>query len=59
MLTLMTRLMVSAMQGDPAFNADLAAARHEIAALRQDGGAAKPDTALCTHEAALIAQPLY
>ena len=55
----MTRLMVSAMQGDPAFTADLAAARHEIAALRQDGGAAKPDTALCTHEAALVAQPLY
>ncbi|MEG8017491.1 hypothetical protein [Sphingomonas sp. LR55] len=51
----MTRLTVSAMRSDPAFVADLAVAQHEIAALRQDGGAAKPDTAFCTHEAALVA----
>lgn len=42
----MTRLTVSAMRSDPAFVADLAVARH---------GAAKPDTALYTHEAALVA----
>lgn len=50
---------LTAMQGDPAFTADLAAARQEIAALRQSGDAAKPDTAECTREAALVAQPLY
>lgn len=50
---------LTAMQDDPAFTADLAAARQEIAALRQAGAAAKPDTALCTREAALVAQPLY
>ena len=50
---------LTAMQGDPAFTADLAAARQEIAALRQSGGAAKPDTAQCSREAALVAQPLY
>ncbi|RKE47264.1 MULTISPECIES: phosphatase PAP2 family protein [unclassified Sphingomonas] len=50
---------LTAMQGDPAFTTDLAAARQEIAALRQPGGAAKPDTAQCTREAALVAQPLY
>ena len=50
---------LTAMQGDPAFTADLAAARQEIAALRHDGGTAKPDAALCTGEAALVAQPLY
>ena len=50
---------LTAIQGDPAFIADLAAARQEIAALRHDGGTAKPDAALCTGEAALVAQPLY
>ncbi|MEG3082999.1 phosphatase PAP2 family protein [Sphingomonas sp. PB2P12] len=50
---------LTAMQGDPAFTADLAAARQEIAALRRNVGAAKPDAALCTREAALVAQPLY
>ncbi len=50
---------LTAMQGDPAFTADLAAARREIAALRHDAGTAKPDAALCTGEAALVAQPLY
>lgn len=50
---------LTALQGDPAFTADLAAAIQEIAALRQTGGVASPDTALCTREAALVAQPLY
>ncbi len=50
---------LTAMQSDPAFSADLAAARQEIAALRQDGGTTKPDAAICTREAALVAQPLY
>lgn len=50
---------LTAMQGDPAFAADLAAARQEIAAFRQSGAAAKPDTTICTREAALVAQPLY
>ncbi|TCP66609.1 phosphatase PAP2 family protein [Sphingomonas sp. PP-CE-1G-424] len=50
---------LTAMQGDPAFTADLAAARREIAALRHDARTAKPGTALCTGEAALVAQPLY
>ncbi|PTW45753.1 acid phosphatase (class A) [Sphingomonas faeni] len=50
---------LTAMQGDPAFTADLAAAKQEIAVLRQTGSAAKPDTAQCTREAALVAQPLY
>jgi len=50
---------LTAMQADPAFAADLAAAKREIAALRQTGGAAKTDTAQCTREAALVAQPLY
>ena len=50
---------LTAMQADPAFAADLAAAKREIAALRQSAGTAKTDTALCTREAALIAQPLY
>ena len=48
-----------AMQGDPAFIADLAAASQEITALRQASGVTKPDAALCTREAALVAQPLY
>ncbi len=50
---------LTAMQGDPAFTADLAAARQEIAALRRTSSAVKPDPALCTREAALVAQPLY
>ncbi|TCP91918.1 acid phosphatase (class A) [Sphingomonas sp. PP-CE-1A-559] len=50
---------LTAIQGDPAFTADLAAAGQEIATLRQTGGAPKPDTAQCTREAALVAQPLY
>ncbi|WP_443027478.1 acid phosphatase [Sphingomonas sp. LR59] len=50
---------LTAMQGDPAFTTDLAAARQEIAALRQPGAAAKHDTVQCTREAALVAQPLY
>jgi acid phosphatase (class A) len=50
---------LTAMQGDRAFSTDLAAAKQEIAALRQPGAPAKPDTAQCTREAALVAQPLY
>ncbi|KQN33030.1 acid phosphatase [Sphingomonas sp. Leaf38] len=50
---------LTALQGDPAFTADLAAARQEIAALRQTRGVARPNTALCTREAALVAQLLY
>lgn len=50
---------LTAMQADPAFTVDLAAARQEIAALRQSAPAAKPDAALCTREAALVAQRIY
>ncbi len=50
---------LTAMQRDPAFIADLTAASQEIAALRQASGVTKPDAALCTREAALVAQPLY
>ena len=50
---------LTALQGDPAFTADLAAAKQEIATLRQTASAATLDTALCTREAALVAQPLY
>ncbi len=50
---------LTAMHSEPAFTADLAAARREIAALRHDAGVAKPDPALCTREVALVAQRLY
>lgn len=50
---------LAAMQGDPAFTADLAAARQEMAALRQTGVTSAPDVALCTREAALVAQRIY
>lgn len=51
--------MTRALQGDPAFTADLAAARHEIATFRQDGDAAQPGAALCTRETACVAHPLH
>ncbi|MET3827483.1 acid phosphatase (class A) [Sphingomonas sp. PvP055] len=50
---------LTAMQGEPAFAADLTASKHEVAALLKAAGAAKHDTPACTREAKLVAQRLY
>lgn len=47
---------LTAARNAPAFKADLAAARAEIDALRRDPATPKPALALCSQEAALIAQ---
>lgn len=43
----------------PAFQADLAAARREIDALRADPATRRPDGAACAAETALVAQRIY
>jgi acid phosphatase (class A) len=50
---------LTAMADDPAFVADLAAARAEIAALRGAATTPKPDAARCAAEATLVAQRIY
>ena len=47
-----------ALSSSPAFQADLAAARTELSALRQAPAAARPAVAGCAAERALIAQPI-
>lgn len=47
---------LTALQDDPTFLADLAAARVEIDALRRNAATPKPDAAQCATEAALVAQ---
>ncbi|WP_346344636.1 phosphatase PAP2 family protein [Sphingomonas sp. dw_22] len=49
---------LTAMAGSPEFQADLAAARAELAALRGSAAATVPDRAQCEREAALVAQPI-
>jgi acid phosphatase (class A) len=50
-------ILVAALHGNPAFRADLDAARAEVAAARQAGPA--PDPAACAKEAELIAKSPY
>lgn len=50
---------LAAMAGNARFEADRAAATAELAALRADPHAARPDAKTCAAEAALVAQRIY
>ncbi len=50
---------LTALSSSPAFQADLAAARTELSALRQSSAAMHPPIAGCAAERALIAQPIF
>ncbi|VVT18759.1 Acid phosphatase (fragment) [Sphingomonas sp. EC-HK361] len=50
---------LAAIESDPAFLRDRAAARQEMDRLRRDPSAARPASSACSNEGALVAQRVY